>query len=208
MKKKKVIIFVIVFIIALMLIPIPTGYLKDGGSKVYRSLLYKITKVHRIPEVEYLEKGYDHYEGYEIEILGFKVFDNTKLVKVSDSKDFIQDQLFLTLKENSLTKTGAIFTLKNDTDKEYWYGPDYYIEYRDNGDWKELDTITGEPLVWNSIAYVLKPGEEKELNIDWSYGYGELKNGEYRLVKKTFKEENRPIDNSKLVYLYATFKIK
>ena len=62
------------------------------------------------------------FEKYNIEgSLTYKVFDNTKLVKVSDSKDFIQDQLFLTLKENSLTKTGAIFTLKNDTDKEYWY---------------------------------------------------------------------------------------
>ena len=118
-----------------------------------------------------------------------------------------EDDVVLTVKEETLTKTGATFILKNNTDKEYWYGADYRIEKGENDGWYELDTITGEPLSWNDIAYILKANEVMEIHIDWSYGYGELKNGDYRLVKTTFREEDQPIDESKKYYLYAEFSI-
>ena len=47
MKKKKVIRIVAIIIFILMLIPISMK-LKDGDSKEYKDLLYKITKVHRL----------------------------------------------------------------------------------------------------------------------------------------------------------------
>lgn len=198
MKKKYVII--IVAIIAILLIPIPAGRLKDGGSRVYKSILYKITKVHRLPEMENVEKGYSYYEGIEIEIFGNKVFDNTKLVKNKDGSDYVKELSF-ELKDGSLTENGAIFILKNNTDKEYTYGPEYYIEINKNGTWEEYKTITGDPLVWNTVIYTLKPNEEKELIIYWSYGY-ELIGGTYRVVKKVFEKNEQPI------YLYANFNVK
>ena len=198
MKKKYVII--IVAIIAILLIPIPVGRLKDGGSRVYKSILYKITKVHRLPEIEYVEKGYSYYEGIEIEIFGNKVFDNTRLIKDKDGSDYVKELSF-ELKEDSLTENGATFILKNNTDKEYTYGPEYYIEINRNGTWEEYKTITGDPLVWNTVIYTLKPNEEKELIIDWSYGY-ELIGGTYRVVKKVFEKNEQPI------YLYANFNVK
>ena len=190
--------YLIIIIIVILLIPIPVGILKDGGSRVYKSILYKVTKVHRLPEIEYVEKGYSYYEGFEIEILGHKVFDNVKLVK-SKNNDH-KEEISLKLKEGSLTEKGAVFILKNNTDKEYTYGPEYYIEINETGEWEEYKTIDGYPLVWNTVIYTLKANEEKELNIDWSYGY-ELKGGTYRLVKKV-------LDNGKEIYLYASFNIQ
>ena len=113
----------------------------------------------------------------------------------------------LAVKLNTITNEGATFILKNHTDDEYWYGPEYYIERKENGKWKEIDTLTGDPLTWNAIAYTLKGNEEKELYINWSTSYGELSYGEYRLVKNTFREKDRPIDETKKLYLYAEFKI-
>ncbi len=113
----------------------------------------------------------------------------------------------LAVKLNTITNEGATFILKNHTDDEYWYGPEYHIEKKENGKWKEIDTLTGDPLTWNAIAYTLKANEEKELYIDWSIGYGELESGEYRLIKNTFREKDRPIDESKKLNLYAEFKI-
>ena len=114
----------------------------------------------------------------------------------------------LTVKLNTITNEGATFILKNHTDDEYWYGPEYYIEKKENGKWNEIKTLTGEPLVWNSIAYTLKANEEKELYIDWSIGYGKLESGEYRLIKNTsFREKNTPIDEIQKLNLYAEFKI-
>ena len=113
----------------------------------------------------------------------------------------------LAVKLNTITNKGATFILKNHTDDEYWYGQEYYIEKKENGKWNEVKTLTGEPLVWNSIAYTLKANEEKELYIDWSTSYGELESGEYKLIKNTFREKDRPIDESKKLNLYAEFKI-
>ena len=113
----------------------------------------------------------------------------------------------LAVKLNTITNEGATFILKNHTDDEYWYGPEYHIEKKEDGKWKEIDTLTGDPLTWNTIAYTLKANEEKELYIDWSIGYGKLESGEYRLIKNTFREKDRPIDEIQKLNLYAEFKI-
>lgn len=69
--KKKVIILICV-ILVIMLIPVRLQ-LKDGGTVEYKSILYKISKVHRL-----IDNGFDI--GTEIRILGFKVFDNVESV--------------------------------------------------------------------------------------------------------------------------------
>lgn len=70
MKKKIIIIICIVLIV--MLIPVKLQ-LKDGGTIEYKSILYKVSKVHRT-----IDNGFDI--GTEIEILGFKIYDNVKSV--------------------------------------------------------------------------------------------------------------------------------
>lgn len=69
--KKKVIILICV-ILVIMLIPVRLQ-LKDGGTVEYKSILYKVSKVHRL-----IDNGFDI--GTEIRILGFKVFDNVESV--------------------------------------------------------------------------------------------------------------------------------
>lgn len=67
--KKKIIIIVCV-VLVLMLIPIRLQ-LRDGGTVEYKSILYKVSKVHRL-----IDNGFDI--GTEIRILGIKVFDNVE----------------------------------------------------------------------------------------------------------------------------------
>lgn len=69
--KKKVIILICV-ILVIMLIPVRLQ-LKDGGTVEYKSILYKVSKVHRL-----IDNGFDI--GTEIRIFGFKVFDNVESV--------------------------------------------------------------------------------------------------------------------------------
>lgn len=141
-------------------------------------------------------------------------YENVKLIFISTDNGLswnIEDEsksVTLTVKSDSVSSKGAIFILKNNTDKEYWYGPEYTMMQKVDGKWNEVKTITGEPLTWNAIAYTLKANEEIELNIDWSLGYGKLKSGDYALVKSSFKEDDRPIDESKKIYLYGEFSIK
>ena len=72
MKKKMIIICVIIILI--MLLPIPSR-LKDGGSVEYRSLVYKVTKVHRLNELS--TTGYE--DGWIVEIFGIKIYNKTQI---------------------------------------------------------------------------------------------------------------------------------
>ena len=74
MKKRKVILIIITVILIILLLPLRKDMLWDGGSVEYKAILYKFTKVHRLAN----NGGY--YEGVEIDFLGIKIFDNTKIV--------------------------------------------------------------------------------------------------------------------------------
>ena len=204
MKKKKIIIIVAVIIFVLMLIPIPTRW-KNGVTE-YKAILYKYTIVHTPSEISFT--GYE--DGWELKILGIRVGGNIRADEIikptGNSEQKNVGSVLLEVKEDTRTSKGATFIIKNTTDEEYAYGPTYTIEKFENQAWTEIDTLTGEPLTWNSIVYSLKANEEKEFIIDWSLGYGELKNGTYRLVKSDLRKANSP--ESRSYSVYAEFDIK
>ena len=85
----------------------------------------------------------------------------------------------LTLKEGTLTDTGATFILKNESNTNYGYGPAWEIEMKQADKWHKIDVV----LNFNSPSYQLSVNESKELNINWENSYGKLASGEYRLIK-------------------------
>ncbi len=89
MKKKIMVIIIAIFII--LIAPIP-NHLKDGGTVEWISLTYKVSKVHRLGE-----SGYQN--GWIIEILGIKIYDNVRSDNLSlDKNNKGEDK-----KENKLT---------------------------------------------------------------------------------------------------------
>ena len=80
------------------------------------------------------------------------------------------------------------------------YGAAYFLETTVNDEWQPVETTTGEPLVWNMLAYSVKMNDISEININWEYGYGELKPGYYRL-KKEFMDFRAPGDFDKETYM-------
>ena len=204
MKKKKIIIIVAIVIFVLMLIPIPTRW-KNGVTE-YKAILYKYTKVHTPSEISFT--GYE--DGWELKILGIRVGGNISAderLKHNENTEQKNDgSVLIEIKEDTRTTKGATFIIKNATDEEYAYGPTYTIEKFENQTWKEIDTLTGDPLTWNSIVYSLKAHDEKEFIIDWSLGYGELKSGTYRLVKSDLRKSKS--SDSRTYTIYAEFDIK
>lgn len=60
---------------------------------------------------------------------------------------------------------------------------DPYGLYRLEGDiWMEVPMIRDD-IAWNAIAYLIPFGGELEQELNWSWMYGELDAGEYKLVK-------------------------
>jgi hypothetical protein len=70
--KKKTITIIIIIILLILLFPFRYR-LKDGGSTVYKSLTYEITKVHRLHDINEIETG------WEITILGKQIYKKTTI---------------------------------------------------------------------------------------------------------------------------------
>ena len=72
MKKK---FFVVIAIIAVILLTPVRMNLKDGGSVMYKALVYEVTKIHQFSsEVDGLKP---YIDGFEIKILGMTVYRET-----------------------------------------------------------------------------------------------------------------------------------
>ena len=62
-------------------------------------------------------------------------------------------------------------------------GPAYVIqEVNDDNIW--TDVTMQYPLAWNDIAFLIESDGKTEEEINWVYGYGELKPGHYRIKKE------------------------
>ena len=68
--KKKAMIGICVLLAIVLLVPIPMR-LKDGGTVVYRAVLYQVEDVHRLGAV-------DAPEGMIVRILGMEVYNSVE----------------------------------------------------------------------------------------------------------------------------------
>lgn len=89
----------------------------------------------------------------------------------------------MSIKEGTLTKTGATIIIKDISNKNNVYGEAYRIDKYENNEWQELDVVVKGNYGWNDIGYYVDKNNELELSIDWEWLYGKLEQGKYRLVK-------------------------
>ncbi len=93
--------------------------------------------------------------------------------------ELIEKGVSLSIKENTLTPTGATLILKNDGAVDIQYGNPYRIEIKIDNEWHKINV----ELYFTLPAYGLKSNESKEIEINWQNGYGKLTTGEYRIIK-------------------------
>ncbi|MDE7003735.1 MAG: hypothetical protein K2P08_04815 [Oscillospiraceae bacterium] len=73
MKKKLILAMAGVFLLACLL-PIPF-HLKDGGTVEYKALLYTVSRVHRLMDLD-AERPYQ--EGTVVKVLGVELYSDVK----------------------------------------------------------------------------------------------------------------------------------
>ena len=73
--KKKAMIGICVLLAIVLLVPIHMR-LKDGGTVVYRAVLYQVEDVHRLGAVDTAEDEY--LEGMIVRILGMEVYNSVE----------------------------------------------------------------------------------------------------------------------------------
>jgi len=86
-----------------------------------------------------------------------------------------------TINEDSITPDGAVFVITNESENAIEFGEQYTLQVLYDDIWYDIVETNGH--YWNDILYVIEPGETHTNKVDWSYVYGNLPEGVYRIVK-------------------------
>lgn len=191
--KKKMIIIIIVLIVVALLIPIPNK-LRDGGTVEYKALLYKVTKFHKLNENA--PTGYD--DGTKIKILGIQIY-NDFIITGSTIKANEVENVSMTIKDGTLTNTGATLIITDNNEKKHLYDEWFRIDKKVDNRWEETTIINYDYIV-NAIAFIIGEDGIAEEKVNWKDLYGELQQGQYRLVKR--------LNGDKYSYIQTEFEIK
>lgn len=119
------------------------------------------------------------------------------------------DEWGILMYADNVTKKGITLYLEQfggNYKGELQTGSAYTLEVYENDSWNEVETISGTPLVWNAMAYMIKENEKTEFTLDFSFGFNELKKGRYR-VGKEIMDFIEPSNFTERTY-YAEFEIK
>ncbi len=103
----------------------------------------------------------------------------------------------LTIKEGTLTPTGATVIIKDDTGNRNGYGGtcEYKVEKFKNKKWKKL--YKKENCISTSQYSYVDENGILEISLDWTETYGKLEKGKYRIIKNAnLEKENKPYDFS------------
>lgn len=166
---------------------------------LYQGLGYKIN-------IKYYDNGIiekiEMYMFGKVIAGGIQDIKNPKKLNININENNL---VSISVNEESITNSKAIFVLVNHTDETYIYGEPYFIEYEKDSIWYELTPINN--MDFNYIAYILKSKESREIVVDWEYHYGKLAPGKYRIIKDVFRDLDIPIEPSDKVYIGAEFII-
>ena len=112
------------------------------------------------------------------------------------------DKVVISVKQDTLTKTGTTIIMENKTDDKFNYGAAFHLEKKSGRKWYIVKPVN--EMAFTMMAYEILAGESKEIKIDWEYGYEELPKGKYRIVKTMYD-----LDNPDKEYnIAAEFRIK
>lgn len=124
-----------------------------------------------------------------LELVGCgKIRDDAQVEDKTDIKVFQKD-VVMSVKEGTLTNTGATVILKNDSDKDLQYCNRYKIEVRKDDEWRDVE---GE-AIFTLPAFGLMAKESVEIKLYWEHSYGKLPKGTYRIIKSIdyeYEKEN------------------
>ena len=121
----------------------------------------------------------------------------------------LNDVVNLTIKEDTLTKTGVKVVITENIDYAITYGEAVWLEkynYETNK-YERVKEVNDRNCGFNSPAYSVTLDKPLELKQDWSCMYGELDKGLYRLFKEVSFDSDNPVNSNDLFEIFVEFEI-
>ncbi len=119
------------------------------------------------------------------------------------------DKWGITMSAENVTSSGITLKIKQkggNAGGELSTGTWYELEKFEDNAWVKVSTNPLIDYAWESVAYMIKPGDVTEFEVDWEWLYGEVSPGAYRLAKEIMNID-APGDYEKEIY-YAYFTVE
>lgn len=110
----------------------------------------------------------------------------------------------LTVDLETLSPSGSVFTLTNNSADPYSFHDGYSLEMWTDDGWHTL--VAGGEVISDLLLYTLPMYESRPITHGWSQAYGELPVGEYRILKQLIPHEGFSIQDS--FYVSCEFTIE
>lgn len=131
---------------------------------------------------------------------------NNGTCKIVQDRD-LNEIVDMSIKEGTLTKTGATIIITDHNPNQIIYGTSFYIEKYVNNNWEKIALIN-DNYAFNYMAYFVDEKGILELEQNWEYMYGELDKGIYRIVKDVAFSSDIPITSEDTYYIWTEFEIE
>jgi hypothetical protein len=93
------------------------------------------------------------------------------------------DGVTMTVQKGSTTSTGLSLVFRNTGQHNGLYGKAYSLDVLIEGIWYHVPYAVANGGTFVSIGYGLDPGATTYMDVDWSWLYGKLPAGDYRIIK-------------------------
>lgn len=108
--------------------------------------------------------------------------------KIDDKGEIgVLNGITMTIKEDTLTRTGATIIITDTTGLNNIYGSSYRIDKKEDGIWQQAKIVIEGNYGFTLEGYHVDKNNKLEMKIDWEWLYGKLTEGQYRIVKDTSK---------------------
>lgn len=173
MKKKIIIIIIVLILLIVLFTPFSIKTYKDGGTRTYTALTYKIVRWNKIINVNEIYKKTSVYWLPS----SFKSIDELwEIENINENKN-------ISIVIQNYNSKGLTYIFKNETNKEYIYGEDFKLSVLKDNEWISVPYIIDD-AVFDAIAYNLKKHTVTEkIDVNWLWLYGELSDGKYKFEK-------------------------
>jgi len=129
-----------------------------------------------------------------------EIYINKNFDNESDLNEL--EHVSMTIREGTLTRTGATIIITDYSDNNYIYGSSFRLDKKENGVWIELENIC-DNCAFNAMGYGVDKAGKLVMEQHWGRMYGSLENGTYRIVKDAFPKSDTPISEEYVPYYFS-----